>query len=186
MPSSSRNIKNTSLNVCALGYLVLQRKGLRFHSVLIWTSLFWWITLNVAVGFKSDLTMNGIFTGLEHKQCAVCLVWKAATEWMIISKYFILFWYVWTKWKKIKWFQCNQIGTTSYRIINHFPNHYELSRKDLLVKNIKRYRKELERDGSTLAEKMEVVLPNGQLGSRYVHLDFIPITFVLPAGEYSQ
>lgn len=41
------------------------------------------------------------------------------------------------------------------QIINHFPNHYELSRKDLLVKNIKRYRKDLERDGSPLAEKTE-------------------------------
>ncbi|GBG25125.1 Tubulin polyglutamylase TTLL5 [Hondaea fermentalgiana] len=29
------------------------------------------------------------------------------------------------------------------QLINHFPNHYELTRKDLLVKNIKRYRKEL-------------------------------------------
>jgi len=40
-------------------------------------------------------------------------------------------------------------------MINHFPNHYELSRKDLLVKNIKRYRKDLERDGNPLAEKTE-------------------------------
>ncbi|KAL1454448.1 hypothetical protein WDU94_010703 [Cyamophila willieti] len=36
------------------------------------------------------------------------------------------------------------------QIINHFPNHYELTRKDLLVKNIKRYRKELEREGKSL------------------------------------
>lgn len=50
------------------------------------------------------------------------------------------------------------------------------------MKNIKRYRKELERDGNPLAEKVEVTLPNGQMGTRYVHLDFIPITFVLPAG----
>ncbi|KAF4323777.1 hypothetical protein JM18_001003 [Phytophthora kernoviae] len=27
--------------------------------------------------------------------------------------------------------------------VNHFPNHYELTRKDLLVKNIKRYKKEM-------------------------------------------
>ncbi|CAH3895086.1 polyglutamylase complex subunit TTLL1-like [Pieris brassicae] len=67
------------------------------------------------------------------------------------------------------------------QIINHFPNHYELSRKDLLVKNIKRYRKELERESSPIAEKAEVVLPGGQVGTRYVHLDFIPVTFVLPA-----
>ena len=39
------------------------------------------------------------------------------------------------------------------QIVNHFPNHYELTRKDLIVKNIKRYRKELEREGSWLASK---------------------------------
>uniref|UniRef100_A0A8D8YG70 Polyglutamylase complex subunit TTLL1 n=2 Tax=Cacopsylla melanoneura TaxID=428564 RepID=A0A8D8YG70_9HEMI len=61
------------------------------------------------------------------------------------------------------------------QIINHFPNHYELTRKDLLVKNIKRYRKELEREGNPLAEK------STEFPGRYVHLDFIPITFILPA-----
>jgi len=40
-----------------------------------------------------------------------------------------------------------------FRVINHFPNHYELTRKDLLVKNIKRYRKELERDGDPMAAR---------------------------------
>ncbi|KAK7099450.1 hypothetical protein V1264_003588 [Littorina saxatilis] len=59
------------------------------------------------------------------------------------------------------------------QVINHFPNHVELTRKDLMVKNIKRYRKELDKEGSPLAEKDE----NG----RYVHLDFIPLTFMLPA-----
>lgn len=61
-------------------------------------------------------------------------------------------------------------------MINHFPNHYELSRKDLLVKNIKRYRKEMEREGNPIAER-------GDVPGRYLHLDFIPITFVLPAGR---
>ncbi|KFB38254.1 polyglutamylase complex subunit TTLL1 [Anopheles ziemanni] len=64
------------------------------------------------------------------------------------------------------------------QLINHFPNHYELSRKDLLVKNIKRYRKDLERDSNPLAEKTEANIPGG---SKYLYLDFIPITFVLPA-----
>jgi tubulin polyglutamylase TTLL1 len=68
----------------------------------------------------------------------------------------------------------------SIRIINHFPNHYELSRKDLLVKNIKRYRKDLEREGNPLAEKVN---DGGLSGPRYLYLDFIPVTFVLPAGE---
>lgn len=62
------------------------------------------------------------------------------------------------------------------RMICHFPTHYELSRKDLLVKNIKRYRKELEREGNPLAEK-------GEAPGKYLHLDFVPVTFVLPAGE---
>lgn len=70
----------------------------------------------------------------------------------------------------------------NFRLINHFPNHYELSRKDLLVKNIKRYRKDLERDGSSLAEKTDT----GGGGIRYNYLDFIPTTFVLPAGEFHR
>jgi tubulin polyglutamylase TTLL1 len=32
------------------------------------------------------------------------------------------------------------------QIINHFPNHYELTRKDTMVKHIKRYRRDLERE----------------------------------------
>ncbi|XP_037927671.1 probable tubulin polyglutamylase TTLL1 [Teleopsis dalmanni] len=63
------------------------------------------------------------------------------------------------------------------QIINHFPNHYELSRKDLLIKNIKRYRKDLEREGNPLAKKIGCTAG----GTRYMYLDFIPITYVLPS-----
>ena len=52
--------------------------------------------------------------------------------------------------------------------INHFRNHYELTRKDLLVKNLKRMKRQLERT-DTHAE-----------ASKY---SFFPATFVLPA-EY--
>lgn len=67
---------------------------------------------------------------------------------------------------------------TGYRLsdeqmVNHFPNHYELTRKDLMIKNIKRYRKDMEKEGSPLAEKDE----NG----KYLYLDFVPVTFMLPA-----
>ncbi|XP_038578977.1 probable tubulin polyglutamylase TTLL9 isoform X2 [Micropterus salmoides] len=52
--------------------------------------------------------------------------------------------------------------------INHFRNHYELTRKNLMVKNLKRYRKNLERDvGRMEASKCE----------------FFPCTFALPS-EY--
>ncbi|ELT87418.1 hypothetical protein CAPTEDRAFT_168095 [Capitella teleta] len=59
------------------------------------------------------------------------------------------------------------------QVINHFPNHYELTRKDLMVKNIKRYRKDLDKEGNPLAEKDET--------GHYIHLDFVPVTFMLPA-----
>ena len=60
-----------------------------------------------------------------------------------------------------------------FQLINHFSNHYELTRKDTMVKNIKRYRRDLEREGNPLAEK--------SAEGRYLYLDFIPTTFILPA-----
>jgi Tubulin-tyrosine ligase family len=48
-----------------------------------------------------------------------------------------------------------------HQLINHFPNHNELTRKDLLAKNMKRYQKSLRKEGD---------------GS----LDFIPATYILP------
>lgn len=62
---------------------------------------------------------------------------------------------------------------TDDQVINHFPNHMELTRKDLMVKNIKRYRKELDKENSPLTEKDEF--------GRFIHLDFIPQTYMLPA-----
>ncbi|KAL3314883.1 putative tubulin polyglutamylase ttll1 [Cichlidogyrus casuarinus] len=62
------------------------------------------------------------------------------------------------------------------QLINHFPNHFELTRKDLLIKNLKRYCKDLERERSILATKDEK--------GNYIHLDFIPTSFALPQ-EYS-
>lgn len=61
------------------------------------------------------------------------------------------------------------------QIINHFPNHYELTRKDLMVKNIKRYKKELEKNEHYLAK-------DDIWGS--AHLDFIPQTYMFPT-EYT-
>lgn len=57
---------------------------------------------------------------------------------------------------------CVSVCVHFCRMVCHFPNHYELTRKDLMVKNIKRYRKELEKEGSPFAEK--------DAGGRYVHL----------------
>ncbi|CAM9642720.1 unnamed protein product [Chrysoparadoxa australica] len=71
------------------------------------------------------------------------------------------------------------------QLINHFPNHYELSRKDLLVKNIKRYIKELQRDGQGQLEEvghdvafMSLKMPLGEASV------FVPVSYMLPA-DYS-
>ncbi|XP_070574514.1 probable tubulin polyglutamylase TTLL9 isoform X2 [Ptychodera flava] len=52
--------------------------------------------------------------------------------------------------------------------INHFRNHYELTRKNLMVKNLKRYRKQLERESGKLEASK---------------CDFFPTSFELPS-EY--
>lgn len=51
------------------------------------------------------------------------------------------------------------------QLVSHYPNHYELTRKDLMVKNIKRYLKEINK-GSSAAQ------------------EFVPVTYLLPA-DYS-
>ena len=55
------------------------------------------------------------------------------------------------------------VKLSDYQILNHFPNFYELTRKDLMAKNIKKYKKQLQKEGKTID-----------------HLDFLPLTFVLP------
>lgn len=138
-----------------------------------WISQCCLIISRSAAGIKWRQMMIGIFIGLARRRAETFLALIQAIECTIISKlrhlhnaisHFYLF-----------------LHARKCRLINHFPNHYELSRKDLLVKNIKRYRKDLERDGSPLAEKVN----DGSLsGPKYLYLDFIPVTFVLPAGNF--
>lgn len=49
------------------------------------------------------------------------------------------------------------------QIVNHFPNYYELTRKDYMAKNIKKYRKQLQKENKNVD-----------------YLDFLPLTFILP------
>jgi len=55
--------------------------------------------------------------------------------------------------------------------VNHFRNHFELTRKDLLVKNLKRTKRQLEKSGENFKEE----------ASKF---NFFPTTYVLPQ-EYS-
>jgi tubulin polyglutamylase TTLL9 len=52
--------------------------------------------------------------------------------------------------------------------INHFRNFYEICRKDLLSKNVKRYKKAIEREGKT---------------EEAAGYDYLPLTYSLPS-EY--
>jgi len=52
------------------------------------------------------------------------------------------------------------------QLINHYPNHFELTRKDLMVKNYKRYIKDIIKEDKN---------------SSSLQLDFVPITYLLPA-----
>ncbi|KAJ3341810.1 putative tubulin polyglutamylase ttll1 [Entophlyctis luteolus] len=73
---------------------------------------------------------------------------------------------------------------TGYRlsdsqIINHFPNNLELTKKDLMVKNIKRYRKDVEK---AISNNTTVV--SGGIDANFKYMDFLPMTFTLP-GDYN-
>jgi tubulin polyglutamylase TTLL9 len=41
----------------------------------------------------------------------------------------------------------NQSHLQNHQKVNHFRNHFELTRKDLMVKNLKRFKKQLEKEG---------------------------------------
>jgi tubulin polyglutamylase TTLL1 len=96
---------------------------------------------------------------------------------------------------------------TDGQVINHYPNHWELTRKDNLVKNVKRYRKDMERimgfkqPSSTTTASTDKDKDGGGInasqggasvsragrkggGGEHPIPDFLPITYVLPA-DYS-
>ena len=102
---------------------------------------------------------NGIFIGHYLGQLKVSSIQILVTEWERCSKLVNL--------KNIYF---------SVRILNHFPNHLELTRKDLMVKNIKRFRKDMERENNPLAERDD----QGNL----IYLDIVPMTYILP-GDYT-
>jgi tubulin polyglutamylase TTLL9 len=63
----------------------------------------------------------------------------------------------------------NHFHLQTHQKVNHYRNHYELTRKDLMVKNLKRHKKQLEKEG-----KFEDA-------NAY---NFYPTTYNLP-GDYS-
>ena len=71
-------------------------------------------------------------------------------------------------WADVGWIRevLDHIRLEEHQRVNHFRNHYELTRKDLTVKNLKRMKKALERE-----DKHEEA----------AKFDFYPATYCLPA-----
>lgn len=71
-----------------------------------------------------------------------------------------------------------------HQVVNHFPNHYELTRKDLMARNIKRYRKEAERTLEMQKQAFEssggVVIPSAT-DDHELPTEWVPTTFALPS-----
>jgi tubulin polyglutamylase TTLL1 len=65
------------------------------------------------------------------------------------------------------------IRLTDMQLINHYPNHFELTRKDLMVKNVKRYQREAIKEAQLLGGPMASSIP--------AYLDIVPVTYLLPA-----
>ena len=55
-------------------------------------------------------------------------------------------------WSEKNFFSIDQQTTQGYhplaphQKVNHFPNNYELTRKDLMYKNLRRYKKQIEKE----------------------------------------
>jgi tubulin polyglutamylase TTLL9 len=72
--------------------------------------------------------------------------------------------------------------------VNHFRNHYELTRKDLLIKNLKRIKKQLEKEErcatpASLSPRARIVLNQLFRHAEAAKYDFFPQSYVLPS-EY--
>ncbi|KAK2962359.1 putative Tubulin glycylase 3A [Blattamonas nauphoetae] len=70
-------------------------------------------------------------------------------------------------WADVNWVHhCNFSYLREHQRVNHFPNHYEFTRKDLLNKTLRKYKRHLER-----------TVGSAEAASR---LDFVPLTYVVP------
>lgn len=116
------------------------------------------------IKWKTDLTKSVIIENMEERK------WQKAEDddedWN----------FYWLSVRFVKNFFHPRYGKrlTDRQLVNHFPNYSEVTKKDLMVKNIKRYRKDVD--------KKIIILPNGN--EFLLSSDIIPTTYILPQ-EYS-
>ncbi|CAG9461997.1 unnamed protein product [Pedinophyceae sp. YPF-701] len=70
-------------------------------------------------------------------------------------------------WSDVSWVHENLDGAhlAEHQRINHFRNHYELTRKDHLLKNVKRQQRALEREANAIAAREEAEANLGSKGA---------------------
>lgn len=72
-----------------------------------------------------------------------------------------------------------------HQMVNHYPNHYEITRKDLMARNIKRYRREREKQEQMVAAGLAETPSNrrGRIPETIGEIlppEWVPSTFALP------
>lgn len=78
-------------------------------------------------------------------------------------------------------FSSSEYRLSDSQIINHFPNHYELTRKDLMYKNIKKYIKDPNNVQLRMPYSLPEQLANGGDNVTYLRFaDCVPITYNIP------
>lgn len=117
---------------------------------------------NIEIKWKCDLDRSVIFENMEERG------WDESSQ----ENDWNFYWIAATQIKKL--FQPSaKTFLGPKQLANHFQNHYELTRKDLMAKNIKKYQREYPRESITLANGEKLILQG----------DIIPITFLLPQEQ---
>ncbi len=110
--------------------------------------------------FKTDLNKSVILENFEERG------WNEVAEedesWNMY----------WTCVNSIRGLFHSTAKLTDNQLVNHFPNYYELTRKDYMAKNIKKYKRSFVKDNKDKENKNIVNLD---------YLDFIPNTYILPS-----
>jgi tubulin polyglutamylase TTLL1 len=107
----------------------------------------------------------------DFEKCALNFVFRRLNWELTEDNQQWNFWWMTVGHVRAVFAQDSQTRLMDSQIINHFPNHYELTRKDLMYKNIKRY----YRDPSNSNEKVLNSRGNLRLW------DCVPITYSVPS-----
>ena len=117
---------------------------------------------NLKIKYKSDISRPTINQNCEERN------WESVE---VENQDFNIYWAT-VKTVRTKIFHSySKIRLKKHQLINHFPNYYELTRKDLLVKNIKRLNFKIKKiktkNGTTIDTSTEIIPKSYILPSEY-------------------